>query len=156
MTAKKTAENAAKQATAAKDAARLALVQAYTTARAPYVQTASNGNTDVILSSGLPVRNSRTPTGDLPPPTGLLVVLNGTPGVMLMSWNAVAKARGYNIQYSPADTMEREWLPFATVNKSKYTASGLTIGKSYAFRVAANGGASAQSFWSVEVVRAAA
>ena len=157
VTAKKSAENIAKQATAAKDEARLVLEQAFGVVRAPYVQITSNGNTDVILSSGLPVRSAPTPTGDLPPPTGLLLDLNGTPGVMLLRWNVVAKARGYVIEVSPADTMERVWTTLATVNNAKpYTVSNLVLGKMYAFRVAANGGTSGQSFWSAEVSRMAA
>lgn len=156
VTAKAVAESAAKQATAARDEARAALEQAFSIVRGPYVQITSNGNTDAILSSGLPVRNPPTPTGDLPPPLGLRVDLNGTPGVMQIAWNTVTRARNYSLQSSPADTMERHWSSLATVNKSKFTAQNLEIGKAYAFRVAALGGASGQSFWSVEVVRAAA
>lgn len=125
-------------------------------ARGAYVQTASNGNRNVIISSGLNVRSTPTPVGILPPPVNLLIELNGTPGLMLLSWGRVPYARSYVIQCSPADTMERVWSPFKTSSSARLRADGLTLGKVYAFRIAAIGGSTGQSDWSAEVVRMAA
>ena len=124
--------------------------------RANYVQCASNGNTNAIVSAGFEVRNSPTPVGELNAPVKLLLTLNGTPGVMYLEWEPVVNARAYNIQVSPADTMERTWEPIRTSTTVRQKFVGLELGKVYAFRVAAVGGASGLSDWSAEVVRMAA
>jgi hypothetical protein len=86
----------------------------------------------------------------------LHLTLNGTPGVMFLDWKSVPHARSYVIQCSPADTMAREWTPVKTSSTVKVKFDGLTLGKVYAFRIAAVGGSTGQSDWSAEVVRMAA
>jgi hypothetical protein len=124
--------------------------------RANYVQCASNGNSNAIVSAGFLLRNPRTPVGDLPAPINLLLTLNGTPGVMFLEWSPVDKARAYVIQMSPADTLAREWKHFRTCTTVRQKFDGMELGKVFAFRLAAIGGASSQSDWSAEVVRMAA
>lgn len=153
--AAETAKAAAKQAVAEKDEAR-AYLELLLTQRGNYVQIASYGNAPVILSAAFPVANPRTPVGELAPPVNLLLVLNGTPGVMHLSWAGVPYARSYVIQCSPANTMEREWTPFKMSTMTKLKIDGLTLGQVYAFRIAAVGGITGQSDWSAEVVRMAA
>ena len=153
--AAETAKAAAKQAVSAKDEAR-AYLELLLSQRGNYVQIASNGNAPVILSAAFPVKNPPTTVGELPPPINLLITLNGTPGVMHLSWAGVAYARSYVIQCSPADTMEREWSPFKTSSSTKLKIDELVLGKIYAFRIAAVGGSTGQSDWSAEVVRMAA
>ena len=133
-----------------------ATLDALLKARASYVQMASNGNTSVILSSGFPVRATPGPVGQLDAPQNVSVDLNGTPGVMLLSWDPVTNARAYNVQMSPADTMERDWTPVETCSVTKRRLSDMTLGKVYAFRIAAVGGSTGQSEWSAEAVRMAA
>jgi Fibronectin type III domain len=149
------AKAAAKQAVSEKDEAR-AYLELMLTQRGNYVQIASNGNAPVILSANFPVRNAPTPVGELEVPIGLLLTLNGTPGVMHLSWSAVKAARSYVIQCSPADTMVREWSPFKMSTTTKLKIEGLTLGQVYAFRIAAIGGSTGQSDWSAEVIRMAA
>ena len=153
--AAESAKAAAKQAVSAKDEAR-AYLELLLNQRGNYVQIASNGNAPVILSAAFPVKNPAVPVGELPPPVNLQLVLNGTPGVMHLSWDSVPYARSYVIQCSPADTMEREWSPFKMSTGTKLKADGLTLGKIYAFRISAVGGSTGQSDWSAEVVLMAA
>ena len=89
-------------------------------------------------------------------PVNLLLTLNGTPGVMHLTWSGVLHARSYVIQCSPAGTMARVWSPFKTASSTKLKIEGLTLGEVYAFRIAAIGGSTGQSDWSAEVVRMAA
>jgi hypothetical protein len=124
--------------------------------RANYVQCASNGNSNAIVSAGFLLRNPRTPVGDLPAPINLLLTLNGTPGVMYLDWDVVLNSRAYNIQVSSADTMDRAWSLIRTCTTVHQKFDGLELGKTYAFRIAAIGGASGRSDWSAEVVRMAA
>jgi Fibronectin type III domain len=124
--------------------------------RASYVQTASNGNTDAIISAGFLVRGAPVPVGNLGAPMNLNLTLNGTAGMMYLDWTPVLNARAYNIQVSPADTMDRVWQPIRTSTTVRQMFENMELGKTYAFRVAAVGGASGQSPWSVEVVRMAA
>lgn len=148
------AKLALKDATAQKDAARAVLEQLFDK-RGLYVQTASNGNESAILSAGLPVRNPRTPTGQLPPPTNLQVHLNGVTGLMLLSWNPEPKAKSYSGRVSEAVT-PRNWNPLPGTTKTKLQIPNMDVGKTYVFQVAAVGGSTGQSYWSPEVVRAAA
>lgn len=149
------AQTALRDASTALQAARVQM-DIYLNARAAYVQSASNGNVNAIVSSGFEVRSAPTPVGPLQAPTALLLDLNGTAGVMFLSWKSVANARGYNIQCSPADTMERNWQPYETTTTARYKCDGMTLGQTYAFRIAAIGGSTGQSDWSAEVVRMAA
>lgn len=155
VSAAEAARVAAREATAVKDEAR-ALLELLLNQRGNYVQSASNGNGPVILSSGFPLKNPPSPVGILPAPINLLIELNGTPGVMLLSWRHVAYARSYIIQCSVANTMTRDWQPFKTSSVAKLRIEGLTLGQVYAFRIAAVGGTTGQGDWSAEVVRMAA
>lgn len=136
------------------DGAR-AVLETNMTTRGAYVQTASNGNSGVILSSGLEVKNPPAPTGQLPPPSDLQVHLNGVTGLMLLSWKPVPKAKNYAVQFSEAVT-PRNWNALPNSDKSKLQIPNMDVGKTYAFRVAASGGSTGQSYWCPEVIRAAA
>lgn len=150
------ANAAALQATADKNAART-LVNKYYTTRGSYVDTMAGGDSRVIISAAMGVRASGSPTGNLPAPLNLTVVLNGTPGSAVLTWEQVAGARGYIIQFSLATTADRHWDLIATVGVvGTATLPDLTLGQVYAFQVAAVGGTSGQSPWSTEATRMAA
>ena len=153
VTALLAAKRAYSEAASARDEALSNLMTAGYGIRVPYIQIASNGNSTVILSSGMAVRAGRTPVGDLPSPASITATPGDNAGVMNLDWQIVAKARGYSIQYADASTTERNWMPLTTSNKAHCTVSGLTSGATLAFRVATNGGASGQSEWSYEIVR---
>jgi hypothetical protein len=144
-----------KSATTDKDVSR-STAEALFKSRAAYVQLASNGNKGLIESAGFSVRATPTPVGILPPPSNLFIELNGTPGLLLLSWSSVEFSRAYVIQCSPANTMAREWSPLKTSSVARLRIDGLTLGQVYAFRIAAVGGSTGQSDWSAEVIRMAA
>lgn len=140
-------------AATARDAARAALVEGMNV-RGAYVQQASNGNTNVIISSGLEVRALPTPVGQLPPPTDLSAELNGTKGIVKLQWKPVKNARGYILECSP-DVQPRAFSTLANTTKAN-AEKQLAPGETYVFRVAASGGSTGQSYWSPEVIRGVA
>ena len=121
--------------------------------RGAYVQEASNGNRQVILSSGLGVKNAPTPVTSIAAPTNLRVDLNGEAGMMKIRWDTVTGAKAYTLQRS-LDVMPRVWEPLESTTKTLVTKT-LEVGVTYAFRVAATG-SPGQSNWSPEVIRGAA
>ncbi len=125
--------------------------------RAAYVQAASNGNRQVIVSSGLGVKNPPTPAGVLPPPLGLRVDLNGTVGKMILTWDAVSGNGGYLLQRAiVVNGVTGPWELIEVGGKPTLTLNGMTVGVEYAFRVAAIGGSGGMSDWSTVVTRTAA
>lgn len=121
--------------------------------RAGYVQQASNGNRQVILSSGLGAKNPPTPVNTLAAPTNLRVDLNGEAGMMKIRWDVVPYAKTYELQCS-RDVTPRAWETLASGTKTLVTKT-LEVGVTYAFRVAAIG-KPGQSNWSAETIRGAA
>jgi hypothetical protein len=146
---------ALRSAMARRDAIRKT-VEANYRAEASYVQSASNGNTNAIVSAGFLLRATPSPVGNLAAPVGLNLTLNGTIGVMYLTWAPVDKARSYMIQVSDAATLERDWKSLRISTATKQKVDNLEPGKTYAYRIAAIGGASGQSPWSAEVIRMAA
>lgn len=121
--------------------------------RAAYVQDTSNGNRQVILSSGLEVNNSPVPVGVLPPPTMLHAELNGTAGVIRLTWIPIARARGYLVQCS-RDVTPRVWELEGSTGKARFEKQ-FVLGETYVFRVATQG-TNGLSYWSPEIIRGAA
>ena len=155
MAAADAARRASVMATATMATARTAL-DTLLSLRGTYVDLTANGDPNVILSSGFQLRATPAPVGDLDAPMNVNVELNGTAGLMLLNWDPVTDARAYNIQLSPASTMERNWTSLTPTSTAKLKLGNMTLGQTYAFRVAAVGGASGQSLWSTEAVRMAA
>lgn len=121
--------------------------------RGAYIQDASNGNRQAILSSGLGVKNLPSYVTALSAPTNLRVDLNGEAGMMKIRWDVVPNAKTYNVECS-RDVTPRIWEPLASTTKTQVTKT-LEVGVTYVFRAAANG-VPGQSNWSPEVVRGAA
>jgi hypothetical protein len=150
------AETAWKDANALRDQLRHEMV-VMMTGRAGYIQEASNGNRQVIVSSGLGVKNPPTPAGVLPPPLGLRVDLNGTVGKMILNWGAVSGNGGYLLQQAiVVNGVVGSWELIEVGPKPTITLNGMTVGVEYAFRVAAIGGIGGKSDWSTVVMRTAA
>ncbi len=146
---------AALQATIDKNVARINL-DSLLNLRASFVQTASNGNASVIMSAAMPLRPLPSPIGVLAEPMNLHIELNGTPGLMILMWDLVGKAKSYVVQCADATTSARVWSPVKTTNDRKLRLEDMVIGRMYAFRVAAIGGSTGQSAWSAEALRMAA
>ena len=148
------ARSAANAASSALAEARASLETALNH-RGSYVQIASNGNATVIQSAGFAVRNPRTPSAPLDAPVGLAVDLNGVTGLMMVTWEADPAAKGYLVQCSE-DVTPRQWQVQPRVSVARMPFSDMVVGRTYVFQVAALGGATGQSPWSPEVIRAAA
>ena len=95
--------------------------------RGSYVQMLSRGNADVIASAGLSARRPRSRLGTLPAPQGLHLLVTQISGELLVRWTKVPGARTYVLECAP--------------------------GQTYAFRLAAIGGATGRSAWSPVVYR---
>ena len=121
--------------------------------RGSYVQMRSQGNAVAIRSAGIDLRKPRRPIPILPPPTGLVVELNGLPGVMILTWNKVKQARGYMLEYGPVDGPMRQQV---LLGRRKLRLNEMKAGVMYQFRLATIGGASGQSMWGSWVKRCAA
>ncbi|MEQ1747969.1 MAG: hypothetical protein ABL974_00995 [Prosthecobacter sp.] len=125
--------------------------------RGAYVQAASNGNRQVIISSGLGVKNPPSPVGTLHAPLGLRVDLNGTVGKMILNWNAVSGAKTYLVQSATiVDGVRSNWELIEVGGRPTLTLNGMIVGSEHVFRVAAAGGNGGMSDWSAEVTRTAA
>jgi len=146
------AEAAWKDANAYRDQMRAEMTEMMNK-RAAYIQEASNGNKQAILSSGLGVKNPPTHVASLSAPTNLRVDLNGEAGMMKIRWDGVLNAKTYVLQCSP-DVTPRVWVQLVSTTKTQVTKT-LEVGVTYVFRAAANG-TPGQSNWSPEVIRGAA
>jgi hypothetical protein len=121
--------------------------------RGAYVQAASNGNRQAIVSSGLEVGSLPAPVGMLPAPPALKTELSSTAGVIRLTWPRVRKARGYLVQSSP-DVTPRQWELEGCPTKPHFEKQ-FTVGDTLVFRVATQG-TQGLSYWSPEVIRGAA
>lgn len=147
---------ALKNLTEQKDALRAGLCAVFSQ-RALYVEVASNGNADVIATSGLPLRNPPSPVGQLPSPENLRVLQSQSVGELVVKWNSVAAAKSYVLQCTEVvQGVAPVWQQVYVGGKFTSSQKSLVPGKTYAFRVASVGGASGLSDWSPVVERMAA
>lgn len=152
LTAQANAEAAAQAATAAKDTARLTY-EGVLNDRGLYVQQASSGDEEKILSASFEVRDIPTAIGDLPAPVDFLATMGDMPGEIDFAWSPVKGASVYMVECKVHNDAG-VWQLVKPFTASKGTATGLTSGTAYAFRVAAVG-AAGQGPWSDESVKMA-
>ena len=148
------AHDLAKQSTIGRNMAADVVVELMI-ARGAYVQTASGGNPDLIVSTGLGVASPPTPATTLSAPENLRVELTGELGTMILLWMAVAGNEGYQVRCSK-DVMPRQWEQLKRTGKPKLVLTDMELGTRYVFQVCTMGGATGQSQWSPEVARTAA
>ncbi|HEX8492433.1 MAG TPA: fibronectin type III domain-containing protein [Pyrinomonadaceae bacterium] len=115
---------------------------------AGYVESASGGRDDVILSAAMDVR-APSVVSNAPPsaPISATATTGDRDGEIDLSWNAVQGAQSYIVQVSPNPPTDTSWTQAAVVTASRCTISNLTSGSKYWFRVSAVG-AGGQSGWS--------
>lgn len=148
--AKKTALKQAQESRLLKEAAFDTAI----TARARYCEAAQPDDDAALASSGLPLRGDPQSVGDMPAPSNLRATMGDQSGEIDLLWDAIYGARSYIIEcreYSPPTG----WSQVKFLNQSKFTVTGLTSGKTYAFRVRALG-PKGEGPWSDEAVRMAA
>ncbi|HEX8494332.1 MAG TPA: fibronectin type III domain-containing protein [Pyrinomonadaceae bacterium] len=118
-----------------------------------YVESASAGREDVILSAGMEVRDLPSPIGAVPGvPTSMSPTMGDQEGEIDLSWNAVPYAQSYIVDVSPSPATDDSWEQAAVVTTSSTTVQGLTSGSKYWFRVKAVG-PGGQSGWSDPVMK---
>ncbi len=109
-----------------------------------YVQSASNGDLDLIKSAGCGVRKSGAPLGQLPAPKNVLARTTAYPGRIEITWGGVRGRGTYTIDHCLGDPSEASnWKPFGITSKNRYTADGLESNKEHFFRITAIGAAGA-------------
>ena len=136
-----------------KETARAAL-EALLTQRGDYVDLTSAGDEAKIESSGFGVRVPAAPVGELPAPGNLVSTSGDDEGEVDLAWNPVRGASSYQVECK-VNTDAGTWQQIKTTTNSRYTATGLTPGTVYAFRVRAVG-AAGEGAWSDQNIRRAA
>jgi hypothetical protein len=122
--------------------------------RGSYVQMRSRGNADVIASAGLSARRPRSRLGTLPAPEGLHLLVTQISGELLVRWNKVPGARTYLLESAPVlPDQPHAWEQVHIGGQLRCLIAQLTPGQTYAFRLAAIGGATGRSAWSPVVQR---
>ena len=131
-------ENGSREDTVIKNTNRASL-EVMLKALATYVQTASNGEEAIILSSGFDVNKKPTTVGTLSKPENITVKQGANKGSVILNCDVVDSAQFYEFEYTnfPAVT-DSLWIQ-KTSTKRNLLVDGLTSGKQYAFRVAAAG-----------------
>jgi hypothetical protein len=147
----KDATMACREAAEAKDAARAAFDLQFT-GRGNYLQEASGGVAEKILSAAVGVRDLPTPIGALPAPVDFMPTMGDEPGEIDTQWSPVHGKSSYALEWREQGTTGPWSQRLGT--KSKQSVQGLTSGKTYVFRVAAVG-AAGQSPWSLEAAKMA-
>lgn len=122
---------------------------------ASFVDSASGGSEEVILSAGMDVREPSVPTNQPPAtPQNLNATAGDKDGEIDLSWDTVPGAASYIVQMSSNPPTDSSWTQAAVGTASKQSVGGLTGGQKYWFRVAAVGSAG-QSAWSDPAVKMA-
>jgi hypothetical protein len=147
------AEQTAQQRTSAKSDKR-AVLEALLKARADYVENTSGGDETKILSAGFDVRGPAAPVGIPAQPANLVATMSDLPGCIDLMWDRVRGASTYVVQICPDPLSEANWRQIGLPTKSSFTATGLTSGSRYWFRVAAIG-AAGQGPWSDQAMKMA-
>lgn len=122
---------------------------------ASYVNSASAGKEEVILSAAMDVRTPAITSNFVPDtPNNIMPTMGDHEGEIDLSWNAKIGAQSYIVEISPNPPTDTSWTQVAVVTASKHTVTGLTSGTKYWFRVAAVG-SGGQSGWSDPAVKMA-
>ena len=127
IAAQKNAQKAAKDATVARDLALLALKQDLTSLAA-YVQNASGGDRQKILSAGMDVYSEWTPLVALDRPVILSIAVGKNPGELRLRWTPIDRAKSYQLQVCVDPINDAGWKDAPPTSDRKATLTGLTSG----------------------------
>ncbi len=101
-----------------------------------YVQSVSEGDETMILSSGFDVKRPRVPVGILPPPANVRTVFGEVPGEIILRWAGVKNKLVYKVQINDTPGSEDTWKDYTYTGKVRIVVTGLITDRMYAFRVA--------------------
>ena len=115
---------------------------------ANYVQTTSEGNKAVMMSSGLAISSDPKPAGPFEPPTGLIVSATKNPGELRAIVDTIKRVKSYVWRYREQGVLE--WQHEVTYKRT-LELTGLKSGKKYEFCVAGAGSDPARNYCDVVV-----
>ncbi|MFZ1688017.1 MAG: fibronectin type III domain-containing protein [Flavobacteriales bacterium] len=105
-----------------------------------YVQLASNGLKDIILSAGFDVTASPTPVLIPNAPQGVRAEATRARKQILVRWGASKGRRMYNVYQTVGDpTLETGWELIAVTGKTRHMATELDSFQTYSYRIIAVG-----------------
>lgn len=119
-----------------------------------YVQAVSNGDANVILSSGFDVVKRGGPIGELDRPQDLSARSTSVTGRVSMTWKREDGADMHHV-YMSTSSDPFKWELIGATTKSRFNAEGLESGVQYWFAVTAIGAAGETSKSDVLLARAA-
>jgi hypothetical protein len=109
---------------------------------AAYVQVASAGDREKILSAGYEYRKTAAPAGVLPAPGDLRAETSTLTGRIDLRWNGVANRFVYELQRTEGDPqLPTGWIAVVSQGSNAFADTGLTSDKHYSYRVRAIGAA---------------
>jgi hypothetical protein len=106
---------------------------------ASYVTGNCNADLVALFSSGFAAVKTPSPVGVLPAPENLRLNLTGISGELFLRFDRVQNAANYSVQV--ATSPDGPWQEQALSTSTRVTFRGLTPGKAYWARAAANGSA---------------
>ncbi len=108
-----------------------------TTQLASYVENVAAGDAAVMELAGFKLANPPTPIGQLPPPQDLRGQTASIDGVVNLRWKRVRGTKSYFVEC--ATNPNGPWNQIDVTSRASATATGLTSGTKYWFRVRAFG-----------------
>ena len=139
-------QSSSKENTALKNQAREALIVLLKQI-AGRVQTISDGDRNIILSSGYDVNKKWSKVGPLSKPTNFKLKQGNNKGSIYLVCDPIAGASIYEVGYTEGiPTPNSIWMK-QTSTRRKITIDGLISGKQYTFRMA-GGGSHLSRIWS--------
>jgi len=139
-------QSGSKEATALKIKAREALIVLLKQIAAR-VQTISDGDRNIILSSGYDVNKKWSKVGPLSKPTNFKLKQGSNKGSIYLVCDPIAGAGFYQFEYTEGIPTPNSLWHTEDSTKRKITIAGLISGKQYTFRVA-GGGSHLSRIWS--------
>jgi hypothetical protein len=100
-----------------------------------YVESASNNDPDIILTSGMAVRHARTKVGILPAPVGITAKSTEVEGQVKLKCQAVPKKAIYRVEAAPDFGGPLVWQVVAESTKATILINNLNPGQRYYFRI---------------------
>lgn len=104
-----------------------------------YVESASGGIAQKILSTGLGVKGQASPVGPLPQVENLDATATDVEGSVLLRWKPRKGAKTYEVQTCPDPITSAGWTTVGQPTKATLTVTGLPSGGRCWFRVRAIG-----------------
>ncbi len=106
---------------------------------AAYVESASGGDEQKILSAGLALKGRPTPIGPMPQVEGLECLVGAAEGQVIPRWKPVKGAKAYELQTCADPITAAGWMAAGMSTKATLIVNGLPSGGRCWFRVRAIG-----------------